>query len=69
MRAKAAELASLKQSSPPYRIRDRGKAPPAGAMRWRQKLALSFHPRPLGEGRVRAILTASPSVVGRISVA
>ena len=31
MRAKAAELASLKQSSPPTRIRDRGAASPAGA--------------------------------------
>ena len=58
---RAAELASLKQSSPPNRIRDRGAAPPAGAMRWRQKLARSFFPRPLGEGRVRAILAASSS--------
>ena len=37
-----------------------GAATPAGAMRWRHTLALSFSPRPLGEGRVRAILTASP---------
>ena len=66
---RAAELASLKQSSPPNRFRDCGAAPPAGAMRWRQKLARSFVPRPLGEGRVRAILAASPGVVGRISVA
>ena len=56
---RAAELASLKQSSPPNRFRDRGAAPPAGAMRWRQKLAHSFVPRPLGEGRVRAILASS----------
>ena len=60
-KVRAAELASLKQSSPPNRIRDRGAAPPAGAMRWRQKLARSFFPRPLGEGRVRAILAASSS--------
>ena len=50
---RAAELASLRQSSPPNRVRDWGAAPPAGAMRWRQKLAHSFVPRPLGEGRVR----------------
>ena len=66
---RAAELASLKQSSPPNRFRDCGAAPPAGAMRWRQKLARSFVPRPLGEGRVRAILASFPGVVGRISVA
>ena len=35
----AAELASLKQSSPPYWIRDRGAAAPAGALGWRQGLA------------------------------
>ena len=35
----AAELASLKQSSPPYRIRDRGAAAPAGALRWRHGMA------------------------------
>ena len=45
---RAAELASLRQSSPPNRVRDRGKAPPAGAMRWRDKIARSFVPRPLG---------------------
>ena len=42
MRAKAAELASLKQSSPPNQFRDWGKATPAGAMRWRDKIARSF---------------------------
>ena len=54
---------SLRSDSPrpPNRFRDRGAAPPAGAMRWRQKLARSFFPRPLGEGRVRAILAASSS--------
>ena len=36
---RAAELASLKQSSPPYRVRDRGAATPAGAMRWRHEMA------------------------------
>ena len=65
-----AELASLGQSSPPYRISGPGRSP----ARRRHEVApearrCSFFPRPLGEGRVRAILTASPSVVGRISVA
>ena len=32
---RAAELASLRQSSPPTRSRDRGVATPAGAMGWR----------------------------------
>ena len=41
-KVRAAELASLRQSSPPNRVRDWGKAPPAGAMRWRQKLAHSL---------------------------
>ena len=31
--------ASLRQSSPPYRIRDRGAASPAGALRWRHVMA------------------------------
>ena len=47
---RAAELASLRQSSPPNRFRDRGAAPPAGAMRWRHEMALSSpfcHPRRL----------------------
>ena len=35
----AAELASLKQSSPPTRIRDWGAASPAGALRWRHGMA------------------------------
>ena len=53
MRAKAAELASLRQSSPPKQSSGLGAAPPAGARKWRQKLAHSSFPRPLGEGRVR----------------
>ena len=36
---RAAELASLRQSSPPPRIRDRGAASPAGALRWRHGMA------------------------------
>ncbi len=53
---------SLRSDSPrpPTRFRDRGAATPAGALRWRHTLALSFFPRPLGEGRVRAILASSP---------
>ena len=35
----AAELAALRQSSPPYRIRDRGAATPAGALGWRHGMA------------------------------
>ena len=35
----AAELASLKQSSPPTRFRDWGAATPAGALRWRHVMA------------------------------
>ena len=35
----AAELASLRQSSPPHRVRDWGAATPAGAMRWRHGMA------------------------------
>ena len=35
----AAELASLKQSSPPTRVRDWGAATPAGALRWRHGMA------------------------------
>ena len=35
----AAELASLRQSSPPTRFRDCGAATPAGAMRWRHGMA------------------------------
>ena len=36
---RAAELASLRQSSPPHRIRDRGAVSPAGALRWRHGMA------------------------------
>ena len=46
-KVRAAELASLKQSSPPHRVRDWGAATPAGALRWRQKLA-RFFPSPSG---------------------
>ena len=35
----AAELASLRQSSPPHRVRDRGAATPAGALGWRHGMA------------------------------
>ena len=35
----AAELASLRQSSPTYLIRDRGAASPGGALRWRHGMA------------------------------
>ena len=35
----AAELASLRQSSPPNKNRDRGAATPAGALRWRHGMA------------------------------
>ncbi|GEM_PF-3120066 len=38
---RAAELASLEQSSPPNRFRDRGAATPAGAGKWRDKIAQS----------------------------
>ena len=36
---RAAELASLKQSSPPNWVRDWGAAAPAGALRWRHGMA------------------------------
>ena len=36
---RAAELAALKQSSPPNKIRDWGVAAPAGALRWRHVMA------------------------------
>ena len=38
-KVRAAELASLRQSSPPTRFRDWGAAAPAGALRWRHTLA------------------------------
>ena len=36
---RAAELASLRQSSPPNRFRDWGAATPAGAGKWRHEMA------------------------------
>ena len=42
-KVRAAELASLKQSSPPNRVRDRGAATPAGARRWRHGMARGIH--------------------------
>ena len=38
-KVRAAELALLKQSSPLNRVRDRGAATPAGALRWRHGMA------------------------------
>ena len=52
-KVRAAELASLRQSSPPPRIRDRGAASPAGALRWRHGMARYKYLQP----------TASPSSV------
>ena len=46
-KVRAAELASLKQSSPPTRFRDCGAAAPAGALRWRHGMA-RFFPSPSG---------------------
>ena len=42
----AAELASLKQSSPPTRVRDWGAAAPAGAGEWRHEVARVGMPLP-----------------------
>ena len=42
-KVRAAELASLKQSSPLNRVRDRGAATPAGALRWRHGMARGIH--------------------------
>ena len=38
-KVRAAELASLRQSSPPNKNRERGAATPAGALRWRHGMA------------------------------
>ena len=38
-KVRAAELASLRQSSPSNQVRDWGAATPAGAMRWRHGMA------------------------------
>ena len=43
---RAAELASLRQSSPPNRVRDWGAATPAGALGWRHVMARVRRQRP-----------------------
>ena len=52
----AAELAALRQSSPPYQIRDRGAASPAGALTWRHGMARVQ--------RERAALDVGPTTEG-----
>ena len=42
-KVRAAELATLKQSSPLNRVRDRGAATPGGARRWRHGMARGIH--------------------------
>ena len=41
-KVRAAELATLKQSSPLNRVRDRGAATPGGARRWRHGMARGY---------------------------
>ena len=50
----AAELASLKQSSPSYWIRDCGAAAPAGALRWRHLMARGMNAKDKEEGKNKA---------------
>ena len=59
-KVRAAELASLKQSSPPYQIRDRGAASPAGALGWRHGMA-RYNCKRQGE---RAALDVGPTTEG-----
>ncbi len=48
----AAELASLRQSSPLHRIRDRGTATPGGALGWRHGMRAT-HAKAKRAGRIR----------------
>ena len=54
---RAAELASLRQSSPPNRFRDRGAAAPAGALSWRHGMAHLQLPKTKGKAALDAATT------------